>query len=202
MTTFYSFASTKVLFLKRLYLLTYKEDGQEIFSLDEIRNVLSRQEDSEIFSRGFSRKVLDELIQEGFCKNHPEDFFELTTDGLKFAEESIFGRDVQIENLDEATRIVVLSFDEIVSFVESTNKVLAEVRSKNRIGEVVNLKEVILGQLGAGNEMLREGCIQVYAMQATLLNALTYLSKRYERETVGALASALLAAITKRLGLG
>lgn len=98
-------------------------------------------------------------------------------------------------------RIVTLSHNQIGELEQSTSELIEVVSARNEIEENVNFRDVVLGQLRAGRELIRAGSVRVFVLQITLLDTLRYLAKRYEKEAIGALASALIAALLQHLGI-
>ena len=98
-------------------------------------------------------------------------------------------------------RIVTLNHNEISEFEERTSEIIASAEKLNQIDDVAGLREVIVGQLRAGRELVRVGSFKLYVLQITLIDTLTFLAKRYESEAIGALAAALLTALLQHFGI-
>ncbi len=113
-------------------------------------------------------------------------------------------RDVQYpsEDVPASDRRVTLNHNEMVQFEEQTSEIIEAIEKLNGIEGEPGLREVLIGQLKAGRELIRSGSFKVYALQWTLVEGLKFLASRYEKETIGALAGALLAILSKQLGLG
>ncbi|VXD05304.1 conserved hypothetical protein [Sphingomonas sp. T1] len=98
-------------------------------------------------------------------------------------------------------RIVTFSDNQMSELDKQTSEVIDAVAAQNQIGGVAGLRELILGQLKAGRELIRAGSFRVYFLQLTLIQSLQYLVARYEKEVVGGLAAALIAALMKQIGI-
>ncbi len=106
------------------------------------------------------------------------------------------------EDIPASDRIVRLSHNQIESLEEKSRELLTEISKRNEIDSSPSLKDMIVGQINAGLELIRSGCIRLYLLQLTFMDTLVYLAKRYERETVGAMASALLTHLLEMIGQG
>ena len=106
--------------------------------------------------------------------------------------------DVQIPASD---RTVSLNHNEISEFDERTSEIIDSVEKFNQIDEIPGFRELIVGQLKAGRELIQAGSFKLYVLQVTLIDSLMFLAKRYEKETIGALASALLTALLAHFGI-
>ena len=118
---------------------------------------------------------------------------ESSTDGVEQPQ-------VDLE-VPASDRLVTLSHNEISAFEEQTSEVISHVEKLNGIEGPPGFREVLLGQLRAGRELIRAGSFKIYLAQITLIETLLFLAKRYERETVGVLAAALAAALVKQFGV-
>ena len=98
-------------------------------------------------------------------------------------------------------RIVTLNHNEVSEFEERTSEIIECAEKLNQIDDMVGLREVIVGQLRAGRELVRAGSFKLYVLQVTLIDTLTFLAKRYESEAIGALAAALLTALLQNFGI-
>lgn len=146
---------------------------------------------------------------------HPvfEDFGEFGDDWLRRAlaglKEGIeragslaeFSNESSGESAPAADRIVRFSDNEVLELEAKTSEIIEGVEALNSIGEQAGFRDLILGQLRAGRELVRAGSVKVYLLQITLIDTLNFLAKRYEHDVIGALASALAIALAKHLGL-
>ena len=104
-------------------------------------------------------------------------------------------------NVPASDRIVSLNHNEISELDERTSEIIDAVEDLNSIDGHVGLRELLIGQLKAGRELIRAGSIKFYVLQVTLIESLKFLATRYEKEAIGALAAALLTALGKHLGI-
>jgi len=100
-----------------------------------------------------------------------------------------------------SSRIVTFSDNQIANLDEETSRVIDAVTAQNQIGDVAGLRELLLGQLKAGRELIRAGSFRLYFFQLTVLQSLRFLSERYEKEVIGGLAAALITALVKQIGV-
>jgi len=98
-------------------------------------------------------------------------------------------------------RVVTLSDNQVPYFELKTTEIIDVVSNQNQIDNEPGLREIILGQLKAGRELLRAGSFSLYIFQLTLLDTLRFLAKRYEKEAIGALAAALIGELLKSIGI-
>lgn len=143
-----------------------------------------------------------------------EDYKELGDEWIKRALEGLRQRVEEAGSLEALTnvrpeasavpasdRIVSLSHNEVAEFEAQATEVIDQVEALNGIDGEPGLRELVVGQLKAGRELLRAGSFKLFVMQATLIEALLFLAKRYERETIGGLAGALAVALLKHFGI-
>lgn len=98
-------------------------------------------------------------------------------------------------------RVVSFSDNQITELDGKTTELIDAVSSQNQVDENPGLRELILGQLKAGRELLRAGTCRVYLIELTLIQSLKFLAARYEEQAISALATVLIEAIMKHLGL-
>ncbi|MEL7728532.1 hypothetical protein AAG612_03240 [Citromicrobium bathyomarinum] len=98
-------------------------------------------------------------------------------------------------------RIVRLDHNQISELDDEIKTLVDEVESLNSIDGPDGFRNLIVGQLKAGRALIDEGVFRLYSIQVTLVNALTFLAKRYENELIGSLATSLLTALAIHLGI-
>lgn len=98
-------------------------------------------------------------------------------------------------------RVVTFSDNEISDFDIKTSEIISAVSAQNQIDGSPGLREILLGQLKAGRELIRAGSFKLYVLEVTLVQSLTFLAQRYEKEAIGALAAALLTTLLKHIGI-
>ncbi|MBJ6123108.1 hypothetical protein [Sphingomonas mollis] len=98
-------------------------------------------------------------------------------------------------------RVVTFSDNQVTELDEQTTAIIDAVSAQNQIDGVPGLRELVLGQLKAGRELLRAGSFRLYLIELTLIETLRMLVKRYEKEAIGGLASALIAVLLKHIGI-
>jgi len=144
-----------------------------------------------------------------------DDYHELGTAWLKRALDGLRKRVEEAGSLDAlrvqpganaaeapaSDRIVSFSDNQVTELDTQTSDVIDAVAAQNQIDGDPGLREIVLGQLRAGRELIRAGSFRLYFLELTLIETLRFLAKRYEREAIGGLASALIAALLKHIGI-
>jgi hypothetical protein len=108
---------------------------------------------------------------------------------------------VEADIVPASDRMVTLSHNQIAELDEGASKIISEIEALNSIDGDHGLRSHILGGLMAGRELIRAGAFKIYAIEFTLIESLKFIAKRYERETIGALAAVLLSALASHLGI-
>lgn len=98
-------------------------------------------------------------------------------------------------------RIVSFSDNQSFDLDQMTSEVIEAVSVQNQIDGAPGLREIVLGQLKAGRELIRAGSSRLYLLELTLIHTLQFLVRRYEREAIGGLASALIVVLLKHIGM-
>ena len=144
-----------------------------------------------------------------------EDYRELGGAWLERALEGIRRQVSELGSLDELSskprltdfeapasdRVVTFSDNEVANLDSQTSQIIDAVSAQNQIDGNPGLRELLLGQLKAGRELIRAGSCRIHLIELTLIETLKFLAKRYEREAIGGLAAALITAIAKHIGL-
>jgi hypothetical protein len=97
-------------------------------------------------------------------------------------------------------RVVHFNDNQMAQFDKSTVALIKAVEAQNQIADSPGLREIIVGQLKAGRELILSGCVRIHVLRITLIDALSFLVKRYEKEMIGALAASLISELFKHLG--
>jgi hypothetical protein len=106
---------------------------------------------------------------------------------------------IGLDQAPASDRIVTLTDNQAEVLKGKTAELIEAFQKENAVDGEVGLRARIIGQLKAGNELLMSGIFSVQAMIFTMVSALNFLAKRYEKEIIGALASALLVELAKIL---
>jgi len=109
--------------------------------------------------------------------------------------------EVEIDNAPASNRVVAFTDNQVGEFDLKATEVIEAVAAQNQIDGEPGLRELILGQLRAGRELIRAGSFKVVLLELTLIDTLRFLAKRYEKELIGGLAAALLTALAKQIGI-
>ena len=108
---------------------------------------------------------------------------------------------ISANSIPASDRTVNLNHNEMSEFDERTSELIDSVEKLNQIDDVPGFRELLIGQLKAGRELIRAGSFKLYVIQVTLIDTLKFLAARYEKEAVGALAAALLSALLQHFGM-
>jgi hypothetical protein len=98
-------------------------------------------------------------------------------------------------------RVVLFSDNQRNDFEGLASEVIDAVSAQNHVSDESGIRELIIGQLKAGRELIRAGCTRLYLLELTLIQTLRFLVKRYEREAIAGLAAALITALVKHIGI-
>ncbi len=143
-----------------------------------------------------------------------EDYHELGDHWLKrallglqkhYSENGVLPNNVSSSFVESSApasdRIVTFSDNQISDLEDKTSEIISAISAQNQIDGSPGLREILIGQLKAGRELIRAGSFKLYVLEVTLIQSLTFLAQRYEKETIGALAAALLSALLKHIGI-
>ena len=97
------------------------------------------------------------------------------------------------------TTVVSLQPSEVAEFEEPLGDLESELKKSNGIADQDGLKELLLGQVRAGRELLRAGEIKSYVLYVTLFKALEELVRRYKDHVIGEAAKQLIALLVKHV---
>lgn len=99
-------------------------------------------------------------------------------------------------------RIVSLTHNQVDALDEPTSELISAVERENAIPDSPGLRELIIGQLKAGRELIRVGVFKVELLYATLVIGLKMLIEKYKDHAIAALASKLLDLVLQQVGIG
>jgi hypothetical protein len=136
----------------------------------------------------FAKDILEHI------QNTPEEDW----DGLRY--DDLEAVETNIDQAPAANRVVTFDDNQMSQFESATTAVIKAVEAQNHIADTPGIREIILGQLRAGRELILSGCVRIHILQMTLIDALSFLAKRYEKEAIGGLAAALISELFKHLG--
>jgi len=96
-----------------------------------------------------------------------------------------------------SNRLVSLQHNQVRDLDAHASKIIEAVSSQNQIDERPGFRELIIGQLKAGRELIRAGEFRLYLLQISLIETLNWLVRKYAKDLIGDLAVRLLEALTK-----
>ncbi|SNS58501.1 hypothetical protein SAMN06295955_102173 [Sphingopyxis indica] len=175
---------------------TVNDDNFTYYFKDEVSDEDKSEGFDELKSYGSSLRILCAYARNG------EDYIFDAMEALRQMDEDALEA-LRLEHSDRAfasDRVVQFSHNQVESLSKKSTEIIDLVSKENSIDQTPGLREQILGQLKAGRELIRAGCARVYLLQLALVETLTFLAKRYEKEAIGALASQLVAELIKIFG--
>lgn len=107
----------------------------------------------------------------------------------------------EITSAPASDRVVKFSDNQISDLEDRSSELIKAVERQNSLDGISGLRELVAGQLKAGRELIRSGCVRIYILEITMIELLRFLAKRYEREAIGGLAATLLTALAKHIGI-
>lgn len=144
-----------------------------------------------------------------------EDYQELGDDWAKRAIQGLrdhVEREGSPENLKPASpseadvpasdRIVTLEHNQQAEIEEPLENIVELVEVENSIDGQDGLRELVLGQLRAGRELIRAGVFSVHSLQMTLVVGLRMLVDKYGDTAIAIAAAKLLDLLLKHYGIG
>ena len=133
----------------------------------------------------------------------------LTAEGLREAERLIEAGSVvlrlrsqdSLANIEvpAADRVVRLDHNEIQDAEQPISQIVDALEQDNGDPDQPGLREILLGQIKAGRELIRAGEYRAFLLYEVLVCALDELIKRYKNPAIVALANAFLGAIVSQL---
>ena len=99
-------------------------------------------------------------------------------------------------------RVVSLNHNQQVEIEEPLDEVVSLVEAENSINGQESLRELTLGQLKAGRELVKVGVFSLRSLQLTLIVGLRLLAEKYADMAIGVLAGQLLDIFLKQYGIG
>ncbi len=98
-------------------------------------------------------------------------------------------------------RVVSLDHNQVNTLDEPTSELISAVERENAIPDSPGVRELIIGQLKAGRELIRVGVFKVELLYATLVIGLKMLIEKYQDHAIAALASKLLDLVLQQVGI-
>ena len=132
------------------------------------------------------------------------DRFSFTEAGKSYAKELLKNAISSIDHFGHvpaSDRIVSLSDNQQSELESKTTQIISEIEKFNGIDGDATFRQIVLGQLKAGRELIRAAVFDAGIMYLTLAQTLKMLVKRYDQAVIGSLAGALLVELAKIHGL-
>lgn len=96
------------------------------------------------------------------------------------------------EVVPAADRVVSLKHNQQAELENPLNDVISLVEHENSIDGEDGLRELVVGRLKAGRELLRAGIFSIRSLELTLIVGLKLLVEKYQDHAIGAIAGSLL----------
>lgn len=94
-------------------------------------------------------------------------------------------------------RVVTLSDNQQSELETASSKLIAEVEKSNGIDGDPTFRQIVLGQLNAGRELIRAQISNAELMRLIMMDTLKSLIKKYEGHVIGAAAATLMELLIK-----
>lgn len=128
----------------------------------------------------------------------------IVAEGLADEEDSVVSESALAEAQPEAPasdRIVLFSDNQIQQVEAPLDDLILQVEKENSVSGEDGLRELVLGQLRSGRELILAGIASLRSLELTLIVGLRLLVDRYQDHAIGAVAGNLLAIIMRELGI-
>ena len=132
--------------------------------------------------------------------------YTLSDEGFQYVEglptlTDLLGSESNIEDdssvIPASDRFVTLSDNQQSKLEITATELIDEVEKANGIDGDPTFRQIVIGQLKAGRELIRATIFDVQIMHLTLIETLQLLVKRYDQGVIGSLAGALLIELAK-----
>lgn len=110
-------------------------------------------------------------------------------------DDRLSDRNTTEEFAPAADRIVRFNDNEVNEVVEPLQSLISLVEKENSVGGDEGVRELILGRLKAGRELISAAIFSMESLRLTLIVGLQMLVERYKEHAIGAAAGNLLALI-------
>ena len=203
----YSYDLAKEIVLSATYETLVFHSEYESFSAEEVQKRLEGH-----FGTGYIRRLLSSLAAEGLITIDQYDessprHYTLSDEGIQYVEGmapladllEIDGPKQSIE-VPASDRVVTLKHNQQNEIVEPLDQVISLVEAENLVGGETNLRELIIGRLRAGRELVRAGVFSLRSLQLTLIVGLQMLVEKYGDTAIAVVASKLLDLLLAQYG--
>lgn len=111
---------------------------------------------------------------------------------------------LQLESTTEvpaSDRVVRLNHNQIDEIEGRATEIVQELEHENSVDGEDGLRELILGKLRAGRELIKAGIFSLESLRLTMVVGLQMLVEKYKDHAIGAAAGNLLSLLLKEFGL-
>jgi len=143
----------------------------------------------------------EEALRRSLIRIASEDGLEVLAEKTSDEEGSSSFTDEESENsqVPASDRIVTLGHNQTKKFEEPIESLVSLVEAENSIDGEGGLRELVLGRIRAGRELIRAGVFSLKSLELTLIVGLQMLIEKYKDHAISALAGNLLAQIIEAI---
>ncbi|WP_394728219.1 hypothetical protein [Altererythrobacter sp. GH1-8] len=123
-------------------------------------------------------------------------------EGRESEDTVLLGDYVDAEIVPASDRIVRLDHNQREEIDRPVDELIKSVEAENSIDGEDGVRELVLGRLKAGRELVRAGIFSVQSLQLTLIVGLQLLVERYKETAIAIAAAKLLDLLLKQYGIG
>lgn len=111
------------------------------------------------------------------------------------------GSDEEQDSVPAAGRIVSLSHNQRLEIEGPLDDIIKKVEDENQIGDEDGLRELIIGKIKAGRELVRASVFSIQTLHLTLVVGLKMLVEKYEDMAIGIAAAKLIDLLVAQIGV-
>ena len=197
--------------LRATYETLVLHSEYEMFGAEQVHKLLDQH-----FSLGYVRRLLSSLADEKLLlvdKYDPESepAYSVSDDGIRRAEELLDLRkllsddqtgDGNFDQIPGSDRMVSINHNQQEQIETPVAELIKLVEAENSINGEQGVRELVLGRLRAGRELVRAGTFSVISLHLTLVIGLRLLKEKYGDQAIGIVAGTLLDLLLKQYGIG
>ena len=180
------------------YMLTSDHDGFW-FSIPAIHEALPGGTSGAFTQRALDGLIGEILVEQGGSEPHMKDLFALTEHGIKAAEDILKKRGFSIEDYEpspDSDQILskLHQPEEHAAINHGLNELRIEIgRSNSFDREADGNGDLLEGEISAASTLMAASRIRVSRLKTLLLPALKYLAQKFADQSIGQLATKLVA---------
>ena len=204
----YNFALAKDIVLSATYETLVFHSKYETFDADEVFKRIEGR-----IAAGYVRRLLSSLAKEGLVTVDQYDessptHYTLSDEGIKHAEGLPLladllevGLSAEVLSVPASDRIVSINHNQRIEIEAPLDEVIKLVEAENSIGNEDGFRELTVGRLRAGRELIRAGVFTLRSLQLTLIVGLQMLIEKYGDTAITLVAAKLLDLLLAQYGI-